>query len=166
MGRAAHKWASNPSALLLAKDGNFYGTTEGGGLYGFGSVFKLTPAGAFTTIASLGSITGTYFGPKSPRAALIQASNGVLYGTSVGGGTSGNGTLFSVTTAGAYAAIVNFTGDGGSFPGNTPEAELIQATDGYLYGTTRLGGTATSKRRHHFPPHHRRRFQELDSIHG
>ncbi len=137
---------SNPSALMRASDGNFYGVTEFGGLFSNGTVFKLTPAGVFTTIVDFGQLTGIYKGPLAPRAALIQASNGVLYGTSAGGGASANGTVFSVTTAGVYKVLVNFTGDGGTLPGSTPEAALFQATDGYLYGTTRLGGTATSKR--------------------
>lgn len=137
---------TNASALVRASDGNFYGVTEGGGLYSNGTIFRLTPAGVFTTLTDFGKLTGTYQGPVSPRAALIQASNGVLYGTSAAGGTAGNGTVFSVTTAGVVTVLVNFSGDGGSYPGDTPEASLYQATDGYLYGTTRLGGTTTSKR--------------------
>lgn len=145
-GDGGTKSGINPSALMRASDGNFYGVTEGGGLYSYGTVFRFTPAGVFTTIANFGSVTGIYSGPVSPRAPLIQAKSGVLYGTSAGGGKNGHGTVFSVTTSGTYAALVNFTGDGGSYPGDTPEAALIQATDGYLYGTTRLGGTTTSKR--------------------
>lgn len=136
----------NPSALMLAKDGNFYGTTANGGLYSNGTVFRLTPAGVFTTITDFGAATGLYAGPIAPRAALIQASNGLLYGTSASGGTSGDGTVFSVTTAGVFKVLINFTGDGGSYQGGTPETPLFQATDGFLYGTTRLGGTASSKR--------------------
>ena len=136
----------NPSALLLSKDGNFYGTTENGGIYSNGTVFRLSAAGLFTTITDFGLLVGTYKGPVSPRSALIQATNGLLYGTSAGGGTSGVGTVFSVTTKGTMTVVINFTGDGGSYPGSTPEAALFQATDGYLYGTTRLGGTTSSKR--------------------
>jgi len=141
-GSTGTKRGTNPSALIRAKDGNFYGTTEGGGSYGNGSVFKLTTAGSFTTIADFGKASGTYTGPQSPRAALVQGKNGIFYGTSAAGGSSGNGTIYSVTTAGAYKVLVNLSGGTGSFLGRTPEASLIQATDGYLYGTTRLGGTS------------------------
>ena len=141
-GQGGNARGSLPSALLLATDGNFYGTTEGGGIYSNGTVFRLTPVGAFTTIADFGSLTGTYTGPISPRSELIQVASGVMYGTSAGGGTSAAGTVYSVTTAGVNKVVINFTGDTGSYVGSTPEAPLYLATDGYFYGTTRLGGTS------------------------
>ncbi|MBL9143089.1 MAG: hypothetical protein JNM99_05335 [Verrucomicrobiaceae bacterium] len=141
-GNSGTKRGSLPSGLMQAKDGNFYGTTESGGLYGNGTVFRLTPAGVFTTIADFGSSAASYTGPTIPRSPLIQASNGLLYGTSAAGGTGGQGTVYSITTAGAYKALVNFTGSAGPYLGRTPEAPLIQATDGNLYGTTRLGGAS------------------------
>lgn len=136
------KRGSTPSTLIKAKDGHFYGTTENGGQFGNGTVFRLTTAGVFTTLADFGNSTDTYTGPQSPRAPLVQASNGLFYGTSAGGGTGGSGTVFSVTTSGAYKTLINFTNRTGTYLGSTPEAPLIQGTDGYLYGTTRLGGSS------------------------
>lgn len=136
------KRGSTPSSLIRAKDGHFYGTTEGGGRYGNGTVFKLTTAGVFTILADFGNDLDSYTGPQSSRAPLVQATNGLLYGTSAAGGKYGNGTVFSVTTTGVYKTLISFTNRTGSFIGSTPEAPVIQATDGFLYGTTRLGGDA------------------------
>ncbi len=136
------KRGSLPSALVKAADGNFYGTTQGGGLYGFGTVFKLTATGVFTVLTDFGSVKTTYTGPKAPRGALVQVKNGLLYGVSAAGGSSALGTVFSVNTAGTFTVLVHFTGEIGSKPGSTPDASLTLATDGFLYGTTLLGGTS------------------------
>ena len=85
---------SDPSGgLLQASDGNFYGTTQTGGSSGDGTVFKLTPAGVETVIYSF---TGGSADGAAPAAALIQGSDGNLYGTTTGGGPSGYGTVFEV----------------------------------------------------------------------
>lgn len=81
------------ASLLLASDGNFYGTTEGGGSSGDGTVFKITPAGVETVIYSF---TGGSSDGATPKAALIQGSDGNLYGTTSAGGPSGYGTVFVV----------------------------------------------------------------------
>ena len=83
---------SAPAAgLLQASDGNFYGTTKTGGANGVGTVFKLTPAGVETVIYSF---TGGSSDGAGPAAALIQGSDGNLYGTTTAGGPSGYGTVF------------------------------------------------------------------------
>jgi uncharacterized repeat protein (TIGR03803 family) len=85
---------SDPSAgLLLASDGNFYGTTNQGGASGDGTVFKITPAGVETLVYSF---TGGATDGASPGAALIQGSDGNLYGTTLAGGPNGYGTVFMV----------------------------------------------------------------------
>ncbi|MGH8297439.1 MAG: choice-of-anchor tandem repeat GloVer-containing protein, partial [Steroidobacteraceae bacterium] len=64
------------AALIQASDGNFYGTTYGGGANSDGTVFKLTPSGSETVLYSFaGGSDGA-----NPRAALIQASDGNFYG--------------------------------------------------------------------------------------
>lgn len=138
-GDGGVKRGSKPSPLVLGSDGFFYGVTESGGLFGDGTVFRISIGGTFTTLVDFGGLTT---GPISPRSALIQAKNGLFYGTSAGGGTDGQGTVFSVTTTGVFKTLVSFTGITGTALGGTPEAPLLQATDGFLYGTTRLGGTS------------------------
>jgi uncharacterized repeat protein (TIGR03803 family) len=77
-------------------DGNFYGTTSGGGAHGVGTVFKITPAGALTLLHSFGGADGA-----APEARLLQASDGNFYGTTVlGGGANNDGAIFKMTPAG------------------------------------------------------------------
>jgi uncharacterized repeat protein (TIGR03803 family) len=85
---------SAPSAgLLLASDGNFYGTTNQGGASGDGTVFRITAAGVETIVYSF---TGGAADGANPGAALIQGGDGNLYGTTTAGGPSGYGTVFVV----------------------------------------------------------------------
>jgi uncharacterized repeat protein (TIGR03803 family) len=128
-------WGWGPSAgLVQGSDGNFYGTTSSGGTNGNGTVFKITTNGALT---SLYSFTGTNDG-GSPVAALVQGSDGNFYGTTEYGGTNGDGTVFKISTNGAFTSLYSFT-DGTD--GANPQAGLVQGRDGYLYGTTSAGGT-------------------------
>ena len=71
------------AALVQASDGNFYGTTEAGGAYGYGSVFKMTPAGMLTTLYSFCSQPNCTDG-AGPSAPLVQATDGNFYGTTYG----------------------------------------------------------------------------------
>jgi uncharacterized repeat protein (TIGR03803 family) len=86
----------NPAAgLVQGSDGNFYGTTSGGGVSSFGTVFRMVPAGAVTTLYSFSydGSDGSY-----PYAALVQGAYGNFYGTTVVGGTPyGGGTVFKLT---------------------------------------------------------------------
>ena len=118
--------------LLQASDGNLYGTTAYGGSHTFyGTVFSITPAGSLTTIHSFNLSDG-----YSPYGGLLQASDGLLYGTTTNGGPSNAGTIFKTTLDGTLSDIHTFT----SFDGNNPTAGLIQASDGNLYGTASGGG--------------------------
>ncbi len=135
------------NGLLLASDGNFYGTTPTGGPGAnnnadFGTVFRITPAGAFTNLVNFTSDNGTY-----PYAPPIEGSDGNLYGTTAGGGPLGptrNGTVFKMTKAGVLTTLLEFPYDSttDTFPnGLSPQAALIQGSDGNYYGTTTGGGT-------------------------
>jgi|HubBroStandDraft_1064217.scaffolds.fasta_scaffold02256_7 uncharacterized repeat protein (TIGR03803 family) len=129
---------ANPAAgLTLASNGDFYGTTTAGGASKDGTVFKMTPAGKVTL---LHSFTGSSDG-SMPIGALVQASDGNLYGTCYSGGANGTGTAFRITTKGAFTKIYDFAAQ--ASPGNIgylPRAGLIQASDGNLYGTAWEGG--------------------------
>ena len=126
--------AAPAAGLVSANDGNLYGTTTDGGTNGYGVVFQITTNGVFT---SLYSFTDGHDG-ADPNAALVQASDGNLYGTTYEGGTNGYGTLFRVTTTGALTPLYSFT-DG--HDGADPLAGLVSAGNGNLYGTALGGGT-------------------------
>src|SRR3954462_13063398 len=138
--------AAAPDAeLIQAADGSFYGTTRGGGPIGLGKVFKLTLPTNVVTIASFWNTKG-----NSPRAGLVQATDGNLYGTTDSGGAYPNGTaspygaVVRVTTGGVATALFSFNVNG-DYNGVYPDGQLIQASDGYLYGTTYNGGSGAQQ---------------------
>ncbi len=77
-------------------------------------------------------------------APLVQATNGSLYGTTLTGGSSpfgSNGTIFKIATGGALTSLYSFCKENDTCPdGSKVPAGLVQATNGYLYGTTQDGG--------------------------
>jgi uncharacterized repeat protein (TIGR03803 family) len=93
---AADEEGSYPSGgLILGKDGNFYGNASRGGASGAGTVFKITPTGALTTLYSFsGGLDGAV-----PTGDLVQGRDGSFYGVTVGGGTNDKGTVFKITPA-------------------------------------------------------------------
>jgi uncharacterized repeat protein (TIGR03803 family) len=128
--------SSPDAAVIQGKDGNLYGTTASGGAYdadsgGDGTIFKMTTAGALTTLTSFNNTNGS-----DPEAVLVQGVDGILYGTTAYGGSDGLGTLFKITTNGAFTALITFHGANGA----QPQAGLVQGTDSYLYGTTVANG--------------------------
>jgi uncharacterized repeat protein (TIGR03803 family) len=95
------------AGLIQATDGNFYGTNSGGGAdFGDGTIFRITPGGMLTTLYSF---TGKADG-GSPQAGLIQANDGNFYGTTVGGGAHGFGTVFKITPGGTLTTLYSFAG--------------------------------------------------------
>jgi uncharacterized repeat protein (TIGR03803 family) len=131
------------AGLFQATKGDLYGTTEfggsteGGEINPFGTVFNITPNGTLTTLDSLGVQDAS--GPE-PTAGLVQATNGDLYGTTTGGGANGVGTVFKITEAGPLTTLYSFCSAADCADGFGPVAGLIQATNGDLYGTTTGGG--------------------------
>src|SRR6266850_6732 len=130
---------ANPSGLIQGRDGGFYGTEGFGGTNSEGSVFRVNPNG--TRFEVLHSFSHYFSGPYEPTAALVQGTDGMLYGTTQYGGSGGVGSVFKVNTNGTgYATLHNF----GSIPndGNQPQSPVIQGLDGALYGATTLGGAS------------------------
>ena len=136
--------ADSAAGLVLGTNGFYYGTTEyggnlslNGGYGGFGTVFRMTSAGAQTMLVSFGGINGSYC-----VSSLVQGADGNFYGTTAGGGwgwaVMGGGTVFKMTPTGALTTLVSFNGANG----NSPQAPLIQANDGNFYGTTKYGGAS------------------------
>jgi|HubBroStandDraft_1064217.scaffolds.fasta_scaffold09340_2 uncharacterized repeat protein (TIGR03803 family) len=124
------------AGLIQATDGNFYGTTYGGGAHEGGTVYRVTPGGVATTLYSFCSQANCTDGTQ-PTAGLVQASDGDFYGTTYAGGASGRGTVFKVTANGTLTTLHSFAGRDGAYP----YAGLIQAANGDLYGTALGGGT-------------------------
>ncbi|MBX7212133.1 MAG: cadherin-like beta sandwich domain-containing protein [Verrucomicrobiaceae bacterium] len=140
-GTSGANLGSSPQApLLLAADGNYYGsTTTGGNAGGFGTIFKLTPAGVLTTLVNLTGNSGTATG-SSPQGPMVQGADGNFYGVTNAGGVNGLGTVFKVTPAGVFTSLASFTGTTGALRGQNPTAGLFAGGDGQFYGTTSSGG--------------------------
>ena len=134
---------AHPSALILGRDGNLYGTTgtggpgfvdsSGGGGDGHGTVFKLSTNGDFTTLAFFDGTNG------NQPSSLMQASDGNFYGTTAGVTANlSTGSVFKVTADGTLTSLLSFNGTNGAAPVST----LLEAPDGNFYGTTYSGGTS------------------------
>ena len=110
-------------ALLQASDGNFYGTTFGGGAVGAGTIFRITPKGALTTLYNAGAAVG--FPDGAYPTGLVQATNGKFYGTMVEGGTTGDGTVYSLSVGlGPFVEALPMVGPDGAaveISGNKPD---------------------------------------------
>jgi uncharacterized repeat protein (TIGR03803 family) len=129
---------ANPYAgLILGLNGNFYGTTSGDGSSTYGNVFEMTPNGALTTLYTFtgGNDSG------SPNA-LTLGPDGNFYGTTYGssdpysGFSNPFGTVFEVTSNGAFTTLASFVGTNGE----NSKASFTLAPDGNFYGTTSYGG--------------------------
>jgi uncharacterized repeat protein (TIGR03803 family) len=136
------------SALVQATNGDFYGITGYGGASSVsaGTVFKITPSGVLTTLYAFCTQGYPCTDGYSPWAALVQATDGDLYGTTTGGGANGlyDGTVFKITPSGTLTTLYSFCSESGCTDGAYPEAGLVQATNGDLYGTTAEGGSDES----------------------
>jgi len=136
---------ANPyGGLVQAASGDLYGTTVAGGANNFGTVFRIAPSGTLTTLYSFCSQSGCPDGTQ-PVAALVQATDGNFYGTTEFGGANcvqdfGCGTLFKITAVGILTTLHNFCAQNGCTDGSSPEAPLIQATNGDFYGAAAAGG--------------------------
>ena len=121
--------------LIQGTDGNFYGTTNNGGTYDFGAVYKVTPTGTITTLYSFCSLINCNDG-KFPYSSLVQASDGNFYGTTNAGGPNGYGEIFKITPSGTFSVFYGFCSQSLCPDGQNPFAGVIQGTDGFLYGST------------------------------
>jgi uncharacterized repeat protein (TIGR03803 family) len=140
-----HRFGPDYVSLVEGTDGNLYGTTPTGGRSNLGTVFRMTPAGEVTTLHEFSGPDGSY-----PAAALVQARNGVFYGTTAGPG-SDSGSVFWITSEGLFATLA-------ALPEQTVEP-VIQSTDGtFIVPTLRsifrvaLDGTTTLVRSGLFSP--------------
>lgn len=131
-------------APVQGTNGDLYGPTPyttigfGGIGEGDGTIYATSPPNKLATIHTFSGADGS-----DPVAPLVQANDGNFYGTTGAGGTSlnctgGCGTVFKITPGGKLTTLHSFDGSDGS----GPAGPLVQATDGYFYGTTTQGGTS------------------------
>jgi uncharacterized repeat protein (TIGR03803 family) len=134
------------SGLIQATDGNFYGTNEdGGAAHSRGIVYRLNTSGTLTRLHSFTCNQGNCPDGEIPEAALVQGSDGNLYGSTRGvfaGAQTNDGTIFEITTQGKFTTLHHFAYTDGAWP----SAALIQAANGDFYGTTYFGGFARCNR--------------------
>jgi uncharacterized repeat protein (TIGR03803 family) len=123
--------------LIQGADGRLYGTAQNAGANGAGTVFATNSNGTgFTTLYSFNPANGN--DGSSPAAGLIQGTDSRLYGTTFNGGANGFGTVFAVNPDGTgFTTLYSFTSGN---DGANPTANLIEGTDGRLYGTAEFGG--------------------------
>ena len=136
------------AGLVQANDGNLYGTTwtggssSGCGSTGCGTIFKITLSGTFANVYNFCQQSNCADGRGPYYGSLVQASDGLLYGTTWQGGSdntcsNGCGVIFSIGLDGHFTTVHSFTR---TTDGAVPFAGLTQASDGRLYGTTTYGG--------------------------
>jgi uncharacterized repeat protein (TIGR03803 family) len=123
-------------SLVQDKAGTLYGTALAGGISNSGTVFRINKDGSgFGTLKMFNGFDGQY-----PYAGLVLASDGSLFGTTVRGGVSNSGTIFKLNRDGSgFAVLHQFLGGD---DGDSPQRDLIEASDGALYGTTPEGSSA------------------------
>ena len=128
--------AGPQAPLILGADGALYGTAINGG-NGHGTVFKITTAGAASTIYSFDYTHGC-----APNGPVAQGTDGNLYGTTVACGAMGGGVVFKLSLKGVITVLHDFdaTNEGGAAQGYEPFAGLVQGSDGNFYGVTSVGG--------------------------
>ncbi|PRC93978.1 Gloeo Verruco repeat [Solimicrobium silvestre] len=124
------------SSLTIGNNGNFYGVTVEGGNYGYGTAYKITPAGVETVLYSF---TGGTSDGIAPCGSLTLGNDGNFYGATSIGGTNGFGTAFKITPAGIETVLYSFSG--GTSDGANPQGSLTLGSDGNFYGVTSNGGT-------------------------
>ncbi len=129
-------------ALVQASDSNLYGTCYSGGANGTGTLFRITTKGVFTKMYDFAAEAASGIG-NFPRAGLIEASDGNLYGTAWEGGEfEVTGTIYQFTLAGVGTLEASFDA---STTGFSPLGTLLQGGDGRLYVTLQNNGGENSE---------------------
>jgi hypothetical protein len=145
-GFSGGKNGGNPFGPLVAdQNGNIYGTTEIGGISGYGVVFELSPnsdgSWSDTTLHRFLGSDGAY-----PDAGLTMDTRGNLYGATFSGGDQDGGVAFELSPQGKKGwsySVLNQFGSPDSGTGSNPNGNLTFDANGNIYGTTQLGGTKT-----------------------
>lgn len=125
---------TNPNNnLLRAPTGVFYGTTQGGGTNGGGTVYSVTASGVETVIHRFAGGTDGF----EPQSNVTRDPSGNLYGTTTLGGNYDSGIVYKIAPNGKETVLYTFTGGA---DGGLPVGGVVRDTNGNLYGTTYGGG--------------------------
>lgn len=138
-GNVGSAMGSLPNGQLVLAGGSLYGLASTGGTASVGTLFEYNPStSTFTKRVDMTSANG-----QSPQGSLMLAANGNLYGMTVsgGGGAPAGGVIFEYNAGtSTYTKIYDFVASGAN--GSGPNGDLMQASNGKLYGMTRLGGSS------------------------
>lgn len=136
------------AGVILAMDGNFYGTTQSGGVHGSGTILASTHSGTLTTLYSFCTQGYPCADGSQPASGLVQGVDNSFYGTTAVGGdgtacspSEGCGTIFKITSGGKLTTLYSFCMQSNCSDGSSPLGALVQSVDGSFYGTTYFGGT-------------------------
>jgi uncharacterized repeat protein (TIGR03803 family) len=136
--------AGPAAGLIFDQRGNLYGTTDAGGAYGYGVVFKLTPKGKETVLYSFCAQGGySCTDGANPYFGAVLDQKGNLYGTTYGGGAYDSGVVFKLTPEGKETVLYSFCAQTNCTDGENPAGGLVFDHEGNLYGTTLSGGAHT-----------------------
>ena len=133
-GAVAADGAYPRAPMLQGADGNYYGVTHGGGLYGAGTVFQMTPAGVTTVLHQFDTVNGS--GPTG----ITELASGDLVGATYAGGANSSGVVFRLTKTGYFTVLHTLNG---TTEGASVAAPLFVATNGVIYGATSFGTSAS-----------------------
>jgi uncharacterized repeat protein (TIGR03803 family) len=124
--------------LVQASNGKLYGITTSGGSSDNGAIFSFDPSSStYTKLKDFDNLNST--NGSSPRGRFILASDGKLYGVGSAGGSKGSGVIFSFDpSSSTYTKLKDFNDADGA----SPQGDLVQASDGNLYGMTIRGGSS------------------------
>ncbi len=126
-----------PNGIILASDGNFYGTTVYGGAGGDGpgTIFKVTPSGTYTQLYSFCAEAGCADGEK-PFFPPVEGNDGNFYGAATTGGKLGGGVIYKLTPSGTYSVIYNFCGNqNGPCPDGAYPVAIAKDAEGNFVGS-------------------------------
>ena len=138
--RSCFEFVPAAGSLIENAAGDFFGAANSGGASSSGTVFEYSHLGVFSLVHTF---TGTANDGSRPNSELVQASDGLIYGVTVRGGSMGAGSLFRFNPADftTFNTFSSFAPTGQSDPDYNPTFGMTEGTDGALYGLTAEGGT-------------------------
>ena len=141
---------SQPDTRPALGPGNtVWGMTSDGGENGNGVIFLFNLLShQYTLLHTFSALDASGDNPDGadPGSALTRGPGDIFYGMAQSGGANGNGTIFKITASGEFTVLHTFSAldaNGNNYDGAAPKRAIVIGSDGYLYGTTRLGGENT-----------------------